>query len=158
IVASRFYPLGLYNDTQKAQNMSIEGRTYTGTRLTLGLNYVDLRSTSNTQTLSPQYSANLTVGFSQPLLRDFGRTPTQAKLRIAEKIANVAENTLFARTAQMIQKVEETYWNLTFVLKDVEGKQRSLDNAREFLTQNENLLRAGRVASVAVLQARAAVA
>jgi outer membrane protein TolC len=92
------------------------------------------------------------------LLRDFGRTITEARLRIAEKGAAVAENTLFTRVSQMIQRVEETYWNLTFVLKDVEGRQRSLDNAREFLTQNENLLRAGRVASVSVLQARAAVA
>jgi outer membrane protein TolC len=92
------------------------------------------------------------------LLRDFGRSATEARLRIAEKSAAVAENTLFTRISQMVQRVEETYWNLTFVLKDVEGKQRSLDNAREFLTQNENLLRAGRVASVSVLQARAAVA
>ena len=158
IVASRFYPTGLYNDFQKSQNMSLEKRTYFGTKLTAGLNYADLRSTSNTQTLSPQYSANLTVGFSQPLLRDFGRSIGEIRLRIAEKGAAVAENNLFVRISQMIQRVEETYWNLTFVLRDVEGKQRSLESAREFLTQNENLLRAGRVAPVSVLQARAAVA
>jgi len=74
IVASRFYPTGLYNEFQKSHNMTLEKRTYFGTKLTVGLNYADLRSTSNTQTLSPQYSANLTVGFSQPLLRDFGRS------------------------------------------------------------------------------------
>jgi outer membrane protein TolC len=158
IVASRFYPTGLYNDTQKSQTMTLEKRIRTGTRLTAGLTYADLRSTSNTQTLSPQYSANLSIGFSQPLMRDFGRAATEVRLRIAEKGAAVAENNLFARISQMIQRVEETYWSLTFVLKDVEGKQRSLTNAREFLTQNENLLRAGRVASVSVLQARAAVA
>jgi outer membrane protein TolC len=138
--------------------MTIEKRIRTGTRLTAGLTYADLRSTSNTQTLSPQYSANLSIGFSQPLMRDFGRGATEVRLRIAEKGAAVAENNLFARISQMIQRVEETYWSLTFVLKDVEGKQRSLTIAREFLTQNENLVRAGRVASVSVLQARAAVA
>jgi outer membrane protein len=158
IVASRFYPTGLYNDFQKSHNMSLEKRTYFGTKLTVGVNYADLRSTSNTQTLSPQYSANLTIGFSQPLLRDFGRSIGTTRLRISEKAAAVAESSLFTRVSQMIQRVEETYWNLTFVLKDVEGKQRSLENAREFLTQTENLLRAGRVASVSVLQARAAVA
>jgi outer membrane protein TolC len=158
IVASRFYPTGLYVDLQKSQVLSVEKRIRTGTRFTAGLNYADLRSTSNTQTLSPQFSANLSLGFSQPLMRDFGRYANEYRLRIAEKGAAVAENTLYTRISQLIQRVEETYWNFTFVLKDVEGKQRSLENAREFLAQNENLLRAGRVASVSVLQARAAVA
>jgi outer membrane protein TolC len=158
IVASRFYPTGLYVDMQKSQVLSVEKRIRAGTRFTAGLNYADLRSTSNTQTLSPQFSANLSLGFSQPLMRDFGRYANEYRLRIAEKGAAVAENTLYTRISQLIQRVEETYWNFTFILKDVEGKQRSLDNAREFLAQNENLLRAGRVASVAVLQARAAVA
>jgi len=158
IVASRFYPTGLYLDMQKSQVLSVEKRIRAGTRFTAGLNYADLRSTSNTQTLSPQFSASLSLGFSQPLMRDFGRYANEYRLRIAEKGAAVAENTLYTRISQLIQRVEETYWNFTFILKDVEGKQRSLDNAREFLAQNENLLRAGRVASVAVLQARAAVA
>jgi outer membrane protein TolC len=158
IVASRFYPTGLYNELQKAGAIGVETKTRTGGKVTLGINYADLRSSSNTQTLSPQYSANLSFGISHSLLRDFGRSISDTRIRIAEKGATIAEGNLFTRISQLIQRVEETYWNLSFTLKDLEGKQRSLESAKEFLTQNENLFRAGRIAQVNVLQARAAVA
>ena len=158
IVASRFYPTGLYSEKQKAQTLGVETKTRTGGRVNLSLNYADLRSNSNIQTLSPQYSANLSFGVTQSLLRDFGRGIAETRLRVAEKGAAIVENNLFSRISQLIQRVEETYWNLTFLLQDLDGKLRSLASARQFLTQNENLLRAGRVAPVSVLQARAAVA
>ena len=158
IVASRFYPTGLYTETQRTQSLGIEKKMQAGGRVNLGLNYADLHSNSNIQTLSPQYSANLVFGLVQPLLRDFGRGVAQTRLRIAEKGAAIAENNLYSRTSQLIQRVEETYWNLTFLLQDLEGKRRNLDSARQFLAQSENLLRAGRIAPVGVLQARAAVA
>src|SRR4029079_14457979 len=69
IVASRFYPTGFYQDSEQSSGVSLEGRTYSGAKLTAGLDYKRLLSTSNTQTLSPQYSANFTVGVTQPLLR-----------------------------------------------------------------------------------------
>jgi outer membrane protein TolC len=158
IIASRFYPTGLYTDTQQSANVGVEGRTHTGGKLTFTLGYAQLRSSSNTQTLSPQYSTNFVLNFTHALLRDFGRSVVETRLRVAEKGAQIAENNLFSRISQMIQRVEETYWNLTFLQRDLEEKKRSLESAREFLTQNENLLRAGRVASVSVTQARAGVA
>jgi len=158
IVASRFYPEGFYNETQMSQNLGIEGKSRIGSKYTFGISYADMHSTSNTQTLSPQYSALLSLGFTQALLRDFGRSNAETKIRIAEKGAAIAEGNLFTRIAQMIERVEEAYWNFTFLLKELEGRRRSLENAKEFLAQNENLLRVGRVAQVSVLQARAAVA
>jgi outer membrane protein TolC len=158
IVASRFYPTGLYTDAQQGQSIGLEGRTRTGGRATLTLSYAQLRSTSNTQTLSPQFSTNVIFSFTHSLLRDFGRSVVETRLSVAEKSALIAENNLFSRLSQMIQRVEETYWNLAFLMKDLDEKKRSLDSAREFLTQNESLLRAGRVASVSVTQARAGVA
>jgi outer membrane protein TolC len=122
------------------------------------MNYAALRSNSNTQTLSPQYSANLSIGVTHSLLRDFGRGIAETRLRVAERVAAIAENNLFTRISQLIQRVEETYWNLAFLAQNVAEKRRSRDAARQFLTQNENLLRAGRVAPVSVLQASAAVA
>lgn len=157
IVASRFYPTGLYNEVQKLETLGVEAKTQAGGKVSLNINYADLRSSSNTQTLSPQYSANLSLNISHSLLRDFGRGIAQTRLRIAEKGAAIAESNLFTRISQLIQRVEETYWNFSFTLKDLEGKQRSLENARELLAQNENLFRAGRIAQVSVLQARAAV-
>jgi outer membrane protein TolC len=158
IVASRFYPTGLYTDAQGSQSVGVETRTHTGGKLSLTLSYSQLKSSSNTQTLSPQYSTNLVFSFTHALLRDFGRSVVETRISVAEKGAAIAENNLFSRVSQMIQRVEETYWTLAFLLRDLDEKKRSVDSAREFLTQNENLLRAGRVAAVSVTQARAGVA
>jgi outer membrane protein TolC len=158
IVASRFYPTGLYTEKQSSQSLGVESKNRAGGRINVGMNYAELHSNSNIQTLSPQYSANLSVSLAQPFLRDFGSGVAHSRLRIAEKGASMAENNLYSRISQLIQRVEETYWNLSFLQQDLEEKRRSLENARQFLAQNENLLRAGRIAPVAVLQARAAVA
>lgn len=158
IIASRFYPSGLYTDKQATQTLGVESRTQTGGVVNAGVNYAALRSDSNIQTLSPQYNANLSFSFEQPLLRDFGSGASRTRLRVSEKDTVIAEHNLSTRLSQLIQRVEETYWNLTFLLQDLEGKLRNFAAARQFLTQNENLLRAGRVAPVSVLQARAAVA
>ena len=70
IVASRFYPEGFYAESQRSQSLGIEGKSHVGTKFTVGISYADMHSTSNTQTLSPQYSALASLGFSQALLRD----------------------------------------------------------------------------------------
>jgi outer membrane protein TolC len=158
IVASRFYPSGFYVDAELAPSASVESRTYSGGRLNVGLDLKRIGSTSNTQTLSPQYSANLAFTFSQALLRDFGRGVNTTRIRIAQKGEEIAELSLFQRISQLIQQVEESYWSLTFLRQDLDAKRRSLEVAQGLLKQNEELFRAGRVANVSVLQARAAVA
>src|SRR5882672_9177909 len=95
IVASRFYPTGFYNESQKSQSLGLEGKSHVGTKFTFGISYADMLSTSNTQTLSPQYSALASLGFSQALLKDFGRGVSETKIRIAEKGAAIAEGNLF---------------------------------------------------------------
>ncbi len=158
LVASRFYPTGFYFDSEQSPSVSIEAHSFSGGRFTAGLDYKRLVSTSNTQTLSPQYSANLTFSFMQPLLRDFGRSVNNTRIQVAQKGTEIAENNLFQRISQLIQSVEESYWNLVFLRENLEIKKSSLDVAQGLLTQSEGLLRAGIVAPVSVLEAQSGVA
>jgi outer membrane protein TolC len=157
IVASRFYPTGTYVDSERAPSAGIEGRTSTGGRLGVAIDYRRLVSTSNTQTLSPQYSANLAFNFSQAFWRDFGAV-NKTRIRVAQKGEEVAERTLVQRMFQLVRQVEETYWNLIFLREDLDVKLRSLNVARALLKQNQELQRAGIVAQVSVLEALAGVA
>jgi outer membrane protein len=158
VVASRFYPTGFYSDSEQAPGVSLEGRTQNGARYTAAFDYKRLLSTSNTQTLSPQYSGNLTLSLVQPLLRDFGKGVNKTRIRLAEKTSEIAEKNLFQRISQLIQSVEESYWNLVFLRENLDGKKRSLDIAQGLLTQSQELLRAGIVAPVSVLEAQSGVA
>ncbi len=158
VVASRFYPTGVYIDDERAQGVGIQTRIYGGGRFSIDLDYKRLKSTSNTQTLSPQYSANFGLTFVQPLLRDFGWDVSFTRIRVAEKGEEIAEHVLWQRISQLIQQVEEAYWNLIFLRQDAEVKKTSLEFAQELLKQSEALFRADRIAGVSVLEARAGVA
>jgi outer membrane protein len=158
VVASRFYPTGLYVESEQAPSVSIETRIYTGGRFTFGLDYKRLVSSSNTQTLSPQYSANFGLTFIHPLLRDFGWGVNTTRIRVAQKGEEVAEHNFFQKISQLIQQVEEGYWTLVFMRHELEGRKKSLKVARGLLKRNEDLVRAGRVAAVSILEARAGVA
>lgn len=158
VVASRFYPTGLYVDTEQSQGFGYESKTETGGRLNVAFDYRRVVSSSNTQTLSPQYSAIFNITWTQSLLRDFGRQTGTTQIRVAEKVKQIAEQNVLHRVSRLVQDVEEAYWSLTFLRQNLESRERSLQFARELLKQNETLLSAGRVAAVSVLQARAGVA
>jgi outer membrane protein len=158
VVASRFFPTGIYTDGDRSQGVGFQARTYTGGRFGIGLDFKRLRSTSNTQTLSPQYGASFAFTFSHALLRDFGWDINLTRIRVAEKGEGVAEHKLSQRVSQVVQEVEETYWNLSFQHQDLEVKRTSLELAQGLLKQSEELLQAGRVAGLSVLEARAGVA
>jgi len=158
IVASRFYPTGLYVDHQQGSRVGIESKTLFGGKLNLGLDYQRLASTSNTQTLSPQYSANFLFGVTQPLLRDFGREATMARIRVAAKQSEIAQQSLSRRVAEIVEHIEEAYWTFVFSQQQLKTRQRGLDAERGFLKQAELLLRADRVTQTSVLQVGVGVA
>jgi len=158
VVASRFYPAGIYVEEQRAHSIGLEAKTYTGGRFTLGLDYSRLESTSNTQTLSPQYSANFAFTFTHALLRDFGLDVNTARLRVAAKGEEIAEYSLAQKVSQLIQQVEEVYYTVLFLRQDLEWKKKSLEFAQGLLKRSEDLVRGGLVAPVSVLEAKAGVA
>src|SRR5262249_2221198 len=129
VVASRFYPTGLYIDEQRGQGIGLQARTYTGGRFGIDLDFQRLKSSSTTQTLSPQYGATFAFFFSHALLRDFGWDVNLTRIRVAQKGEEIAEHSLAQKVSQLIQQVEETYWNIFFLGQDLEVKRRSLELA-----------------------------
>lgn len=158
IIASRFYPTGLYIDSENASRISIESKTMIGGTVTAGVDYRQLISTSNIQTLSPQYSANLVFGVSQPLLRDFGYDKATSGIRLSSQRAKVAEQSFVQAAARLISQTEEEYWRWTFARRQVDVRRRSREAAARLVTQADTLFGAGKAAPSSVLQARAALA
>jgi outer membrane protein TolC len=158
VVASRFYPTGLYADRQDGSRVALESKTDVGGRLNLGVDFQRLASTSNTQTLSPQYTGNFIVGFTQPLLRDFGHAATTAHIRVAAKQTEIAEQTLSRRVGEFVARIDEAYWTLVYGRQQLLEKQRILDTQRGYLQQAELLLAADRATLTSVTQAKVTVA
>jgi outer membrane protein TolC len=158
VVASRFYPTGLYVDSENATRVSVESKTFLGGTVQAGIDYRQLTSTSNIQTLSPQYSANLVFGVSQPLLRDFGYKKAVSAIRLSEQRELVARQSFVQAAAHLITQTEEEYWRWTFAREQADVTRRSRDAAARLLTQADTLFGAGKTAPSTVQQARAALA
>jgi outer membrane protein len=158
VIASRFYPTGLYIDSETATRISVESKTLLGGTVTAGIDYRQLTSNSNIQTLSPQYSANLVFGVQQPLLRDFGYDAAMTKIRLSTARAQVAEQSLIQTAARLISQTEEEYWRWAYAREQAGVMRRSRDAAAGLLTQADTLFGAGKVAPVSVQQARAVLA
>ncbi|MBI3013795.1 MAG: TolC family protein [Candidatus Tectomicrobia bacterium] len=156
--ASRFFPSGTYVEKERTQELGFKGKIFAGGKYESTFRFQELKSTSNTQTLSPQYGPTLSFNFSQPFLRDFGLDANLSRIRVAQKGEEIAEQDLALQLSGMIQKVVEAYWNLLFLRQDLEVKNVGLDFAKALLRQNEDLFRAGKVAQVSVQEARAGVA
>lgn len=158
VIASRFFPTGTYVEEERTQGFGLNGKVYTGARYGLSFRFQRQESTSNTQTLSPQYAPTLTFSLTQPLLRDFGFNVNLTRIRVAEKGEEISEEDLALAVSKLILQVVQGYWNLVFLKGDLEVKRTSLELAEALLRQNETLFRAGRVSSNSVQEARAGVA
>ena len=157
VIASRFFPTGEFVEEDTIYGARLNGITHLGSRYGIGLNYQRQLSTSNTQSLSPQYGATMDLTFSQPLLRDFGRGVALTELRIAQSEQEISEENLAIGVSAAIFQVVQSYWNLVFVREDLEVRRTSLALAEALLEQNESLLGSGQVAEVSVYEARAGV-
>lgn len=158
VVASRFFPAGTYIEEERTQGFGLNGKVYTGARYGLSFRFQRQKSTSNTQTLSPQYAPTLTFNLTQPLLRDFGFDVNLTRIRVAQKGEEISREDLALGVSRLILQVVQAYWSLVFLKGDLEVKKTSLALAEALLRQNETLFRAGRVSSNSVQEARAGVA
>ena len=158
IIASRFYPTGLYVDVERLARFTVESKTKIGSTLTVGFDLRRLESTSNIQTLDPQYSTNLVFGLTQPLLRDFGSDANTSRIRVAAVRAATAHHVLVQHVAHLIRETEQDYWRWAFAREQADLRQRSLETATRLVAQVETLFGAGKVARTSVSGARAALA
>ncbi len=155
VVASRFFPTGLFVEKDTIYGARLNGITHMGSRYGLNLNFHRQFSTSNTQSLSPQYAATMDLTFSQPLLRGRGSEVVLTRLRVAQREHEISEESLAIRVSTVIFQVVQAYWNLVFLREDLEVRRTSMALAQALLEQSESLLSAGRIAPVSVHEARA---
>ena len=157
VVASRFFPTGLYVEQDAIYGARLNGITHMGSRYGVDINFHRQYSTSNTQSLSPQYAATLGLTFSQPLFRDSGSEVVLTRLRVAERQQEISEEDLAVGVSNVIFQVVQAYWNLVFLREDLEVRRTSLALAEALREQNENLFSAGQVRAVSLHEARAGV-
>ena len=108
-------------------------------------------------TLNP-YSGNLNLGFTQPLLRGFGRRATEAKLRAALEQAEAADDSFRQRLAGLLTFVDSLYWDLAYARQNLTNKTVALELSRKQLQEDQDRVASGMLAPIELPQVEATVA
>ena len=101
-------------------------------------------NTSNSfSLLNPFYSSNLSLQFTQPLLRDRSIDNNRRQIRIQRKRLDQTDADFRNRTITVITQVQQAYWELVFSLRDQQNQLANLNLSRESLRNIEAQIAAG---------------
>jgi outer membrane protein len=125
------------------------------------LNWTNNRNRANPSVLNqldPQYTTTLGLSLNQPLLRNFGWRYSLLRVEVAQNTEESSYHRYRASIADLITRVEESYWTLVLAIQSVEVEEQGLVLARETQRQNEGKYNVGALPQTAVLEAKAEVA
>ena len=118
------------------------------------------RTTSNSPitTLSPFYSVDIGVLFTQPLLRNRSIDVYRHDIRIQRKRLTQSDFDFRLSVIAVIAQVQQAYWELVYALRDQRNQLSSLNLAREQLYMIEERISVGASAPLERAQALTQIA
>jgi outer membrane protein len=130
----------------------------TGTSITAGIN--GSRSSTNSQFLflNPSYSTGLSLGFTQPLLRNFGHSVNTAQIRIARRALTESRFVFAAEVNDTIQQVIGLYWNAVQARGALDVQQRAFKLAEISYNRDKRSLELGALPPLDISRSESEVA
>jgi HAE1 family hydrophobic/amphiphilic exporter-1 len=129
-----------------------------GASYTAGLDAARTSTDSLLTSLNPELGAGLSLGFSQPLLRDFKIDPARAQLDVSQRNRQILGSRYRETSANTAAEAERAYWLLVAARALVDVQQRSLDLALELERNNRARVDVGQAPPLDLVSARAEVA
>ena len=106
-------------------------------------------TSATNSTLNPFYSSNLSLTFTQPLLRNRPIDNNRRQIRIQKKRLEQSDADFRLRTIDVISQVQQAYWELVFALRDQQNQLANLNLSRENLRRVEAQIAVGTQAPLA---------
>ena len=108
-------------------------------------------------TVNP-YSGSMSLSYTQPLLRGFGRSATEARLQAALELAKGADEQFRFRMMELLTLVDNLYWNQVYAGQNLANKDMALRLARIHLQEDQEKVKAKMLAPIELPQVEATVA
>lgn len=127
---------------------------------TLSVAYDNLYTDTNSSfaTFNSYWQSDVTLSFSQPLLKNFGRDSTELNIRVAELSKDGSLKRFKGKLLTTVAQVESEYYKLSSLRDDLASKRISLELARRVLTETEARVKAGVLPAMEILNAQFGVA
>jgi outer membrane protein len=130
----------------------------TGGELTLGFNN-NKRDTNNAfSTFNPVYNSSLSIGITQPFLKNFKIDSPRNQLRLAKKSREITDVQFRQTVINTVATVKGLYYELIYAIDNLAAAQKSLELAKKLLDENEIRVKVGTMAPLDVVSAQSEVA
>lgn len=156
-IADILYPDGYYDDKSLRGEMLLKGKAITGADMSVGFTMDKYRTTAESITLSPRYTAKFELSLTQPLLRDFGPSVTKTRIRMAEQDTEATKWDVKDRVTRTVAAVEEAYWNYVYACESLHVYTAGLHLAGRLAKEAEIRVQAGDLAPVSLMEAQSAL-
>ncbi len=105
-------------------------------------------TSSTASLLTTQYSPQLLLQFTQPLLRNFSIDQNRRQIQIAKKTLDLSDSQFRQRVIEIINSVQRAYWDLVFAIRNEKIARDSVELARQQLDNNRKMVDAGTLAPI----------
>lgn len=124
------------------------------------LDFSSTRLTTNNQFISinPQFPTALTFTYAQPLLRGLRIDDNRRRIEIARKNLSLTDAQFRQRAIEVISRVEQSYWDLVFSLRNLQVQIDAVKQARTQVESNRRQVDQGILAPIDVVAAENQVA
>ena len=124
------------------------------------VNWNNSRFTTNnpTATVNPQLGSNLSLTFTQPLLRNFEIDQIRQQVLDSKKARELSDIQLNGVVTGTLRAVKNAYWDLSYAIANLKTQQQSLALSQQSLKDNQKRVEIGTMAPIDIVQAQAEVA
>jgi HAE1 family hydrophobic/amphiphilic exporter-1 len=119
--------------------------------------FTNSRTDTNSQfvSLNPQYSSALNIQIRQPILRNFSIDDARRRLQIAKRRLDLSDSQFRQKAIDIVARVQRSYWDLVFALRDVQIQRESVLLAQTQLEQNRRMVNEGSLAPIELVSVEA---
>src|SRR5262245_36747939 len=109
-------------------------------------------------TVNPAYTAGISLQITQPLLRNFGRVPTELNIETARNSRDATYETFIRSVQTVVNAVEQSYWDLVYARANLAVKIEARDIARELNRITKIKIDVGSLAPIDIVQTEVGIA
>lgn len=107
---------------------------------------------------NPSFTQGLRFNFTQPLLRNFGRTATERDILVQRYSAAIGQEDFDTQVEQLVQDIADAFWQLVEAREQLSVAEESLSLAEELHKNNKIQVEVGTLAPLETVRSEAGVA
>ncbi len=144
---------GVVRETRVSPEGALKGKLTSGTGYSLAASLNTIRSDNPLRLFDVSWVPSVSLGFTQPLLRDFGRSVNLVRVRQAVQLERQAELQLKAKMLEVIRETETKYWLLAYAQQHEEISAGNLKVAEDLIRRVTRMRDAGMATDLDVSKA-----